>query len=95
LADVDQPAGAPSKTSDLPVRLASAIVMVAIAGTALWLGGWVWTAFVALVGLGVFWEWSRLAFVITDRLGGHILLDDWWADPKLRHRSVRPKLGLD
>lgn len=68
MADVDQPAGAPSKTSDLPVRVASAIVMVAIAGTALWLGGWVWTAFVALVGLGVFWEWSRLAFAITDKL---------------------------
>ena len=65
MADANTPA---KKTSDLPVRLASAIVMVAIAGTALWLGGRVWTAFALLVGLGVFWEWSRLAFAITDKL---------------------------
>ena len=44
------------KKSDLGVRTLSAIVMVAVAGTSLWLGGWVWTAFVALVALGVLWE---------------------------------------
>lgn len=55
----------PPKKSDLGVRVLSAIVMVAVAGTALWLGGWFWTLFVAAVGLGVFWEWSRLAFGIT------------------------------
>lgn len=48
------------KKSDLPVRAASAVVMVAVAGTALWLGGWVWMAFVALVALGVLWEWRGL-----------------------------------
>ena len=48
------------KKSDLPVRTASAIVMVAVAGTALWLGGWVWTLFVAAVALGVLWEWWGL-----------------------------------
>ncbi len=48
------------KKSDLPVRAASALVMVAVAGTALWLGGWVWTLFVAAVALGVLWEFSRL-----------------------------------
>ncbi|WP_088310099.1 phosphatidate cytidylyltransferase [Novosphingobium sp. B 225] len=48
--------------SILGVRAASAVVMVAVAGTALWLGGWVWTAFVAAVALGVLWEWGRLAF---------------------------------
>lgn len=46
--------------SDLPVRFASALVMLGVAGGALWLGGWVWTGFVALLALGVFWEWSRL-----------------------------------
>jgi phosphatidate cytidylyltransferase len=46
--------------SDLPVRFASALVMLGIAGGALWLGGWVWTGFVAVLALGVFWEWSRL-----------------------------------
>lgn len=46
--------------SDLPVRLASAIVMLVIAGGALWLGGWFWTAFVVLIAGGVLWEWNRL-----------------------------------
>lgn len=46
--------------SDLGVRTLSAIVMVAVAGTALWLGGWVFTAFVVAVGLGVLWEWWGL-----------------------------------
>lgn len=53
-------AGGEAKKSDLPVRAASAVVMVAVAGTALWLGGWVWMAFVALVALGVLWEWRGL-----------------------------------
>ena len=53
------------RRSDLGVRAASAAVMVALAGVALWLGGWVWTAFVVLVALGVFWEWRGIvgAFV--------------------------------
>ncbi len=55
----------PPKKSDLGVRAASAVVMVAVAGTALWLGGWVWTAFVALVALGVLWEWRGLSKAIA------------------------------
>ena len=50
----------PAKKSDLGVRTLSAIVMVAIAGTALWLGGWFWTAFVALLACGVIFEWNKL-----------------------------------
>lgn len=46
--------------SDLPVRLASAIVMLVLAGAALWLGGWFWTVFVALIACGVVWEWNKL-----------------------------------
>lgn len=46
--------------SDLGVRAASAVVMLAVAGAALWLGGWVWTVFVLLIGLGVMREWSAL-----------------------------------
>ncbi|MFM5907326.1 MAG: phosphatidate cytidylyltransferase [Novosphingobium sp.] len=53
-------AGGEKKKSDLGVRTASAVVMVAVAGTALWLGGWVWAAFVAAVALGVLWEWRGL-----------------------------------
>lgn len=49
-----------ASVSDLPLRLASAIVMLVLAGGALWLGGWFWTAFVGLLALGVLWEWNRL-----------------------------------
>lgn len=47
--------------SDLGTRTVSAIVMVAVAGTALWLGGAVWIAFVCAVSVGVLYEWIRLA----------------------------------
>jgi phosphatidate cytidylyltransferase len=46
--------------SDLGVRTVSAVVMIAVAGTALWLGGWAWTFFVGAVALGVLWEWWGL-----------------------------------
>ncbi len=49
------------KKSDLGVRTVSAVVMIAVAGMALWLGGWVWTVFVAAVAAGVLWEWIALA----------------------------------
>lgn len=50
----------PRKNADLPVRIGSAVVMLGIAGTALWLGGGVWIALVAAIGLGVLWEWWGL-----------------------------------
>jgi phosphatidate cytidylyltransferase len=50
----------PPTKSDLGVRVLSAIAMVAVAGTALWMGGWFWILFVAAVGLGVLWEWWGL-----------------------------------
>lgn len=50
-----------SRNSDLGVRTVSALVMAGIAGTALWLGGLVWTGFVVLIAIGVLWEWLRLA----------------------------------
>lgn len=56
MADAEQPA----KKSDLKVRAASAVVMVAVAGLALWLGGWFWFAFVGAVALGVLTEWWTL-----------------------------------
>lgn len=45
----------------------SAVVMLIVAGTALWLGGWWWNLFVLVIAAGVFWEWRRLvaAFVLT------------------------------
>lgn len=64
MADAEIPA--PKKNSDLPVRLASAIVMLAIAGTALWAGGVYLQAFVGLVALVAFGEFCRLVFKATN-----------------------------
>jgi phosphatidate cytidylyltransferase len=50
-----------ARKSDLGVRTASAAVMLAVAGTALWLGGWWWTGLVALVALAVLREWRGLS----------------------------------
>lgn len=49
-----------ARKSDLGVRTLSAIVMLAVAGGALWLGGWFWAVFVALIAMGVLWEWRAL-----------------------------------
>ena len=48
------------KKSDLGVRTVSAVVMVGVAGVALWVGGWVWTLFLALIGVGLLWEFWNL-----------------------------------
>ena len=56
---------APAKKADLGVRTASAIVMVAVAGAALWAGGMVWTGFVVAISAGVLWEWLKLSFGIA------------------------------
>ncbi len=59
--------------SDLGVRSASAVVMLAVAGTALWLGGWAWMGFVGLVAFGAFYEWQKLAQLISASVGGRVL----------------------
>ncbi len=57
------------RTSDLPVRVASAAVMLAVAGAALWLGG-VWLdAFIALVALACYYEFARLILRIEGGAG--------------------------
>jgi len=67
LADGDAPAAgaAVPVKSDLPVRVASAIVMLVIAGVAIWRGGAVLQGFVAVVGLGIFAEYVGLAAKIA------------------------------
>jgi phosphatidate cytidylyltransferase len=49
-----------AKPSDLGVRTASAVAMLAVLGFALWLGGWILKACIALVALAVFGEFVRL-----------------------------------
>jgi phosphatidate cytidylyltransferase len=41
-------------------RTVSAIVMLAVTGLGLWLGGWWWIALVLLVAAGVLYEWRAL-----------------------------------
>lgn len=61
------------KKSDLGVRTASALVMVAIAGAALWLGGNVWAVLVAMIATGVYYEWAQLVRAFEARPGGRVL----------------------
>ena len=68
--DVDAPT---NKKSDLPVRFASAVVMLAVAGTALWLGG-VWLdGFVAIVALICFGEMARMVARATDNAAAKLV----------------------
>jgi len=61
------------KGSDLPVRLASAVVMLAVAGAALWLDG-VWLdGFVAVVALVCLWELARLVIGATDQIAARVV----------------------
>lgn len=64
---------APKKNEDLKARTLSAIVMVAVAGSALWLGGLPWMVFVLLVATGVLWEWSKLSRAIAASWWGRAL----------------------
>lgn len=57
-----------AKRSDLPVRAVSGLVMILIAGAAVWLGGWIFTGFVVAVGLGVLWEyWGLVRQIASSR----------------------------
>lgn len=61
------------RTSDLPKRVASAIVMLAVAGGALWLGGVPWMVFVVLVAAGVMWEWARLVMKFAPGVAARLM----------------------
>ena len=57
--------GETGKRSDLGVRTASAVVMVAVAGGALWAGGSYFQLFVSLTGLALVWEFWGLISKIS------------------------------
>lgn len=48
------------KKSDLGIRTLSAIIMLAVAGGALWLGGWFWVGFVGVLAVLLAREWKEL-----------------------------------
>lgn len=57
-----------TKSSDLGVRTASAVVMLAVAGAALWLGGWWFDGFAIAIGVVCLGEFIRLVLRATERL---------------------------
>lgn len=63
----------PARGSDLPVRLASAAVMLAVAGLALFFGGEALDAFIALVALAAFVEFVLLIVRITPSVSQRLL----------------------
>jgi phosphatidate cytidylyltransferase len=58
---------------DLKVRTMSAAVMIVVAGSALWAGGWVFTVFVAMVAAGLLWEWWGLISKFNQGALGRVL----------------------
>jgi phosphatidate cytidylyltransferase len=61
-------------SSDLPVRAASAVVMAAAAGLALWLGGPALMVFVVVVGAIALYEWVALTLRLTSMRIAHICI---------------------
>nr|WP_315457740.1 phosphatidate cytidylyltransferase [uncultured Sphingorhabdus sp.] len=51
--------------SDLGVRTLSSVAMMSVAIAVIWIGGYAFMALVIVVGLGVFWEFSRLVTGLT------------------------------
>ncbi|MBP6029867.1 MAG: phosphatidate cytidylyltransferase [Sphingobium sp.] len=59
--------------SDLPVRFASAVVMITIAGLGLWAGGLLLALLVWALGLGLLWEYWGLVARITPNAGERLV----------------------
>ncbi|MCE2730204.1 MAG: phosphatidate cytidylyltransferase [Sphingomonadaceae bacterium] len=51
--------------SDLGVRTLSSVAMMSVAIGAIWLGGYAFMALIVLVGLGVYWEFAKLALAFA------------------------------
>ena len=47
--------------------------MLAVAGTALWLGGWWWSSLAIAIGAGVYFEWMRLVVALTHSRGARLI----------------------
>ncbi len=69
LADVETS----QKNSDLPVRFASAVVMLAVAGTALWLGGVWFDLFALIIAVVCVSEFGRLVMFAFEGKGARLV----------------------
>ena len=63
----------PKKKSDLPVRFASAVVMLAVAGTALWLGSVWFDLFALLVAVLCVSEFGRLVMLAFESMAARLI----------------------
>lgn len=61
------------RTADLPRRVGSAAIMLAVAGAALWAGGVVLRSFIALVAVACFVEYTLLIARATPRLAYRLI----------------------
>ena len=59
--------------SDLGIRTLSSVAMMSVAILAIWMGGYAFMALVLAVGLGVYWEFSKLVFGFAKSVPGRIL----------------------
>ncbi len=59
--------------SDLGVRTLSSVAMMSVAIGAIWLGGYAFMALIVLVGLGVYWEFARLAVAFARNVPARIV----------------------
>ena len=59
--------------SDLGVRTLSSVAMMSVAIGAIWLGGYAFMALIILVGLGVYWEFARLAVAFARNMPSRIV----------------------
>lgn len=63
----------PQPRSDLGIRTISGVIMLSIAVAAVWFGGYAFMALVILVGLGVYWEYSRLVLGFAESRASKLL----------------------
>ncbi|TSB04791.1 phosphatidate cytidylyltransferase [Sphingorhabdus contaminans] len=51
--------------SDLGIRTLSGVIMMLVAASAIWIGGPIFAIFIALITVGLLYEWSKLALGLT------------------------------
>jgi phosphatidate cytidylyltransferase len=59
--------------SDLGIRTISGVVMMSTAIAAIWFGGYAFMALVILVGIGVYWEFSKLVLGFAQSMMGRLV----------------------
>lgn len=63
----------PKPRSDLGIRTLSGVVMMLVAAGAIWIGGPVFAIFIALITVGLLFEWTKLVLELTPNLVARFL----------------------